>query len=69
MIKHKKILFYKDKRRFVANWLSADSSELRTLSSAELDVEKRFNVLLDALSKEEDRAVKDGKVLRLKPRR
>ncbi len=67
MTKHRRMPFYKDKRRFLANWLSADSTEFRTSRSVELDLEKRLNVLLDALAKE-DLAVKDGKVLRLKPR-
>lgn len=68
MIKHRRMMFYKDKRRFISNWLSADSSKLRTSRSAELDVEKRLKTLLDALSRE-DPAVKDGKkVLKLKPR-
>ncbi len=67
MTKHRRMLFYKDKRRFLTNWLSADPTEFRTSRSAELDLEKRLNVLLDALAKE-DQAVKDGKVLRLKPR-
>jgi hypothetical protein len=61
------MMFYRDKRRFLSTWLSADSSKLRTSRSAELDVEKRLKTLLDALSRE-DPVVKNGKVLRLKPR-
>ncbi len=67
MTKHRSILFQKDKRRFVANWLLADPSDFRSSRSSELDLEKMLDTLLDALSRE-DLAVKDGKVLRLKPR-
>lgn len=68
MIKHRRRMFYKDKRRFLLNWLSADSSKLRTSRSAELDVEKRLKTLLDALSRE-DPVVKEGNnILKLKPR-
>ena len=67
MQKHKRALLYKNKLDFISSWLSADPSELRSARSAELDMERMLETLLEALA-EEERAVEDGKVVRLKDR-
>jgi hypothetical protein len=45
----------------------ADPSDLRSARSAELDMAKMLETLLEALA-EEERGVEDGKVVRLKKR-
>jgi hypothetical protein len=56
-----------DKKDFISDWLSAGPSDLRSARSAELDMAELLETLLEALA-EEERAVEDGKVVRLKNR-
>ena len=67
MTNYKRTPFHMDKKNFISDWLSADPSELRSARSAELDMAKMLETLLEALA-EEERAVEDGKVVRLKNR-
>ena len=67
MTGYKRTPFHRDKKNFVLGWLSADPSELRSARSAELNMAEMLETLLEALA-EEDRAVEDGKVVRLKNR-
>ena len=67
MPRYKRTSLHEDKKNFISDWLLADPSDLRSARSAELDMPLLLETLLEALA-EEERGVKDGKVVRLKNR-
>lgn len=64
MPKDKTISEYTDKNKYVLKWLSADSGQMRSASSFEIDFDKRLDTILKALHK-----VEQANVIRLKPRK